>query len=98
MGISTTAPVTAMASMVWEATWPRFSPVIRAPQPSALAIRAEISIMNRRMISVKNSSGQLSRMASWISVKDTTFTVILPQYLVTSRASSTTLSLASWEV
>ena len=57
-----------------------------------------ISIMKRRMMRVKYSSGQLSRMASWISVKDTTLTVILPEYLVTSRASSSTLSLASWEV
>ena len=72
--------------------------MISAPQPSSRAIRWEISIMNRRMIRVKYSSGQLSRMASWISVKPTTFTVILPQYLVTSRASSKTLSLASWEV
>ena len=38
------------------------------------------------MIRVKYSSGQLSRMASWISVKDTTFTVIRPEYLVTSAA------------
>ena len=61
---STHAPVTAMASMVCEATCPRFSPVTRQPQPWSRAMRSEIIIMNRRMISVKNSYGQLSRMAS----------------------------------
>lgn len=64
MGRSTQAPVTAMASMVCEATWPRFSPVTRQPQPWSRAMRSAIFIMNRRMTSVKNSSGQLSRIAS----------------------------------
>ena len=95
IGMSTTAPVTVIASIVWEATWPRFSPVTRAPQPSSLARRWAISIMNRRIMRVKYSSGQLSRMASWISVKETMFTVILPLYRVTSLASSRTLSLAN---
>ena len=78
-GRSTTAPVTAMASMVWDATWPRFSPVTRARQPWYFAIRWAMRIINRRIIRVKYSSGQWSRMASWISVKPTTSTVIRPQ-------------------
>ena len=43
-----------------------------APQPFSCAIRAAIFIIIRRITTVKMSSGQLSRMASWISVKGTT--------------------------
>ena len=63
-GRLTTAPVTPMASMVWEATWPRFSPVTKHLQPCSRAMRCAMRIINRRIMRVKYSSGQPSRMAS----------------------------------
>ena len=63
-GIFSTAPVTAIASIVWLATCPRFSPVTRHFAPWSRAMRSEMRIMNRRMMIVKYSSLQLSRMAS----------------------------------
>ena len=59
-----TASVARMASMVWLATCPRFSPVTRAPQPLDSAIFSAMRIMKRRMMSVKYSSGQLRRISS----------------------------------
>ena len=90
--------VEAMASMVWLATWPRFSPVTMALAPLYSAMRWAMRIMKRRIIRVKYSSGHLSLISSWIWVKGTTSRLILPQYSVSSLPSSTTLSLACWEV
>ena len=53
MGSAVTAPVTAMASMVWEATCPRDSPVTTARQPVRRATPSAMRIMNRRMRRVK---------------------------------------------
>ena len=50
--------VTPRASMVWLATWPRDSPVTRAPALAFLAMASAMRIMNRRMMRVKYSSGQ----------------------------------------
>ena len=47
------SPLTARASMVWLATWPRLSPVTRARQFRSLARASARRIMNRRMIRVK---------------------------------------------
>ena len=44
-GRPVTAWVQAMASMVWLATWPRFSPVTMALQPPRSAMRSAIRIM-----------------------------------------------------
>ena len=97
-GSFSTAWVEAMASMVWLATWPRFSPVTMARAPLLSAIRSAMRIMKRRMIRVKYSSGHLSRISSWMCVKGTTSRVILPHQAVSSLASSMTFSLACWEV
>ena len=59
-----TWPVTAMASMVWLATWPRDSPVISPWAPTRWATRSEMRIMNRRISRVKRASGQWSRSCS----------------------------------
>ena len=63
-GMSTTWPVTVMASMVWLATWPRLSPVTKALAPQRLATRWAMRIMNRRMTRVNISSGQERRSSS----------------------------------
>ena len=63
-GSESTAWVEAMASMVWLATWPRFSPVTTALAFHSLAMRSAMRIMKRRMMSVKYSSGHLSRISS----------------------------------
>ena len=63
-GSAVTAWVTAMASMVWLATWPRFSPVTMARAPVRSAMPEAMRIMKRRMIRVKNSSGHFSRISS----------------------------------
>ena len=78
-GTRHTASVQPRASMVWLATWPRFSPVTRALAPFRSATAWAMRIMNRRMISVKYSSGHLSRISVWMWVKGTTSTVIRPQ-------------------
>lgn len=93
-----TAPVTAMASMVWLATWPRHSPVTRALAPHRWATFSEIRIINRRITSVNSSWGQDRRSSSWMAVKGTTWTVSRPHQGVSSRAKSMTFSLASLEV
>ena len=64
MGRETTCPVTAMASMVWLATWPRDSPVTSPWAPTRWATRWAIRIMNRRMSRVKRDSGQLRLSSS----------------------------------
>ena len=51
-----TAFVTAMAGMVWLATWPRLSPVMRPPHSYWMASFSAMRIMKRRMIRVKSSS------------------------------------------
>ena len=84
--------------MVWLATWPRDSPVTRAPALAFLAMASAMRIMNRRMMRVKYSSGQFRRISSWISVKGTMWTSSRPVQAVSSRASSSTLSWACWEV
>ena len=72
-GRSLAASVQASASSVWLATCARLSPVTSAPQPFSCAIRVgDAASSYRRMMMVKMSSGQLSRIASWISVKGTT--------------------------
>ena len=63
-GRCTTAWVEAMASMVWLATWPRFSPVTMAFAPLSRAMRSAMRIMKRRMMSVKYSSEHLARISS----------------------------------
>ena len=59
-----TASVTPRLSMVWLATWPRDSPVTRALAPAFLATASARRIMKRRMMRVKNSSGQFLRISS----------------------------------
>ena len=71
-GIWTTAPVTAMASMVWEATWPRLSPVIRQPLSRERAMASVMRTMKRRVKMVKYSGEQVSRSTSCTWVKGTT--------------------------
>ena len=90
-----TARVQAMASMVWLATWPRFSPVTMALQEFWSASMSAMRIMNRRMTSVKYSSGHLARISSCMCVNGTTSRHIGPQAGTSSRASSTTFSLAA---
>ena len=97
-GREVTSSVTPRASMVWLATWPRDSPVTRAPALAFLAMASAMRIMNRRMMRVKYSSGQFRRISSWISVKGTMWTSSRPVQAVSSRASSSTLSWACWEV
>ena len=53
-----------IARNVWLATCPRFSPVTIALAPLCRAISCAIRIINRLMISVKYSSGHLSRISS----------------------------------
>ena len=48
------------------------------------------------MIRVKYSSGQLSRIASWIFVKLTMFSVILPLYLVTKYCGRMTVNIVGF--
>ena len=48
-----TAFVTAMAGMVWLATWPRLSPVTRPPHSYWMASFSAMRIMKRRMIRVR---------------------------------------------
>ena len=98
MGRSTTAPVTSMASMVWLATWPRHSPVTRALAPHRRATSWAMRIMKRRMMTVNSSSGQERRSSSWMAVKGTTWTTVLPIQGTRMRARSSTFSLASGEV
>ena len=64
MGMSTTAPVTFMASMVWLATWPRHSPVTRALAPHRWATFWAMRIINRRIMMVNSSGGQERRSSS----------------------------------
>ena len=98
MGSSVTARVTAMASIVWLATWPRFSPVTMARQELRCATRSAMRIMKRRMISVKYSSGHLARISSWMCVNGATSRHMGPQLGTSRRASSTTFSFAASEV
>ena len=74
-----TAFVTAMAGMVWLATWPRLSPVMRPPHSYWMASFSAMRIIKRRMIRVKSSSWHLSRISSWILVNGTTRTGMRPQ-------------------
>ena len=90
-----TARVQAMASMVWLATWPRFSPVTMALQEFWSASMSAMRIMNRRMTSVKYSSGHLARISSCMCVNGTTSRHIAPQAGTSSRARLTTFSLAA---
>ena len=69
-----------------------------ALQPPRSAMRSAMRIMKRRIMSVKYSSGHLSRISSWMCVKGTTSRHICPHQGVSSRASSTTFSLAASEV
>ena len=94
-GRSATASVQAMAWMVWLATWPRLSPVMRAAQPSSRATRWAARSMNRRRITVDSSSGHLSRISSWRWVKFTVTSLMRPAYSLTFRRSRTTFSWAS---
>ena len=57
MGREHTAVVARMASMVWLATWPKHSPVTRAPAPVRWATCSAMRIMNRRMRTVSWLSG-----------------------------------------
>ena len=97
-GSSHTAPVTAMAGMVWLATWPSDSPVMSAPQPYSTATFSAMRIINRRMMSVNSSSWHFSRISSWILVNGTTMTLMRPHHTVSLRPSSSTFSLARSEV
>ena len=63
-GMETTSSVTPRASMVWLATWPRDSPVTRAPAPAFLATAWARRIIKRRMMRVKYSSGHCLRISS----------------------------------
>ena len=90
-----TASVQAMAWMVWLATWPKLSPVIRAEQPSSRATRSAARSMNRRKITVESSSGHLSRISSCRWVKFTVINLIRPAYWATFCSSRFTFSLAS---
>ena len=87
-----------MASMVWLATWPRLSPVTRAPAPVRRATSAAMRIMKRRMRMVNISSGQERRSSSWMAVKGTTWITSRPVQGVRSLARSSTFCLASGEV
>ena len=69
------------------ATWPRLSPVTRARQFRSRARASARRIINRRMIRVKWSSGQLRRISSWISAKGTMVTFSRPHQGTSSRAS-----------
>ena len=51
-GMVTTLSVVPRAVMVWLATWPMLSPVIRALACSICATRSAMRIIKRRMISV----------------------------------------------
>ena len=97
-GMEATSSVAARAIMVWLATWPRDSPVMRALAPARRATASARRIMKRRIIRVKYSSGHLRRISSWISVKGTMCTSIRPHQAVSCWASSSTLSWACWEV
>ena len=55
-----TALVHSRERIVWDATCPRLSPVIRAPQAVRRAIFSAIRIINRRMMMVSSSCGHLS--------------------------------------
>ena len=94
-GMVTTASVQQRASMVWEATWPRLSPVISASAPNCLAMRSAMRIMKRRVISVPSSSGHFSWISSWHLVKGTRYTRMPPEYQASFFASCSTLSFAS---
>jgi len=59
-------------------------------------MEAASRIMNRRMISVKSSSGQLRWISSWMWVKGTMCSSIRPAYRATcSRRETTFISARS---
>ena len=92
------AVVARMASIVWLATWPKHSPVTRAPAPVRWATCSAMRIMNRRMSTVNSSSGHLRRSSSWMAVKGTTWTTMCPHQGVSSFARSSTFCLACSDV
>ena len=98
MGSVAVSPVQVMLSTVWEATCPRLSPVITAPHSHLSARRQAMRIMKRRIIVIMKLAGQCLCMASWMSVKGTTKSFILPVWAETMFLSSTTFSLAFSEV
>ena len=55
-----TSLVHARERMVWEATWPMLSPVIRASHSVAFAILSAMRIIKRRMMIVSSSCGHFS--------------------------------------
>ena len=57
---SMTPLVTVMLSMVCEATCPKLSPVISAPQEFALAMRSAMRIINLRIMVIISSAGHFS--------------------------------------
>ena len=63
-GSSVTLSVTPSASMVWLATCPSDSPVIRAPALTRRATACASRIIKRRMMRVKYSSGHFRRISS----------------------------------
>lgn len=65
-----------------------------APQSFSSAMRLATRIIMRRMMMVKNSSGQSSLMCSWISVNGTMKNFMLPAYSATSYMSSVTFCSA----
>ena len=93
-GIWHTSFVAASDCIVWLATCPMLSPVIRPKHLSSSAKCSAIFIMYLRMMMVSSSCGHFSYMASCISVKLTTCSFILPEYLATFFARSTTFCFA----
>ncbi len=61
-GMVQTSLVAARDCMVWEATCPMLSPVIRPRHSVSFAIRSAIRIMYRRMMMVSSSWGHFSWM------------------------------------
>ena len=56
-----------MFSSVWEATWPRLSPVTTARAPWRAAIPSATRSINRRYRSTRSGDGAASVISRWAS-------------------------------
>ena len=64
-GIATEASVARMLSSVWEATWPRLSPVTRAPARSRRAISSATRNISRRYRITRRAGGAETEISRW---------------------------------